>query len=50
MKLKDFWAQAIASCNGNMKAIWSKVKALIYPPAAANASPFSADDCAKHFA
>ena len=50
MKLKDFWAQAIASCNRNMKAVWSNVKALMSPPAAANASPFSGDDCAKHFA
>ena len=33
-----------------MKAVWSNVKALMSPPAAANASPFSGDDCAKHFA
>jgi len=48
-KLKEFWAQAIASYNGNTKAIRSKVKALMSPPVVANASPFSADDCAKHF-
>ena len=41
-------AEGILS-NANTKANWSKVKALMSPPVVANASPFSADDCAKHF-
>jgi len=49
-KARQFWSTAVSSCAGDLKAIWSKVNALLSPLAAALSSDnLSADQFVSHF-